>query len=334
MLDQGVVARLAGVLFCFGGVIAGLLLALDPPTAALGDVGWIPAGTTIAVAFALGIGLVRAVPALGPRALMAIALAGPVMIGTLQWLAGSASSYHQVLILSVVWCGVVLPARRLAILMLADAVVAFLPAAYGDWSASLLPDRIATLGVAWALALLCLAWSSRLRGLGRTLHAERSAADDLARIDALTGLGNRRALDEAIVTQIALARRTGRPVSALVGDLDGFKAINDRHGHHMGDALLRDVAAVLREVIRGPDACFRWGGDEFVVLLGDADAAEAREVAARIATAIDERCATPDGMPVSMSLGAAAHAEGVTGAELLADADTAMLLVKSGARTA
>jgi diguanylate cyclase (GGDEF)-like protein len=334
ILDRRFVGRLAGFLFCCAGLIAGVLLALDPPTAALGGLGWIPAGFTVGLAFVLGCAMVASTRSLGTGTLMAIALSGPFMLGLLQWLAGSASSYDQLLILSVVWCGVVLHARRLLVVLLADTVVVFLPAAYGEWTSDLLPERIATLGIAWTLALLCLVWSGRIRDIRRSLDAERVAADELARVDALTGLGNRRALDEAIVGQIALARRTGRPIAALVGDLDGFKRINDVHGHHTGDRLLRDVAETLRRVVRSPDACFRWGGDEFVVLLGEAEADEADEVAGRIAAAIRERCATPDGMPVTMTFGAAAHAEGTIGAELLAEADAALLLAKSGARAA
>ncbi|HMJ33342.1 MAG TPA: GGDEF domain-containing protein [Baekduia sp.] len=334
ILDRRFVGRLAGFLFWCAGLIAAALLAFDPPTSALGGLGWVPAAITVGLAFVFGGAMVVTQRTLGTGMLMAIALSGPLMLGMLQWLAGSASSYDQLVILSVVWCGVVLPARRLLLLLLADTVVVFLPAAYGDWSAGLLPERIATLAIAWALALLCFVWSGHIRNIRRTLDAERAAADELARVDALTGLGNRRALDEALVGQVALSHRTGRPIAALVGDLDGFKFINDVHGHHTGDRLLRDVAAVLRQVVRSPDACFRWGGDEFVVLLGEADMAEAHEVADRIARAIRVRCATPDGTPVTMTLGAAAHAEGTIGAELLADADADLLVAKSGSRAA
>jgi diguanylate cyclase (GGDEF)-like protein len=335
ILDRRRVGRLAGFLFCCAGLLAAPLLALDPPTAAFGAWGWLPAAITVALSLGFGVGMIVSQRMIaGTGVLMLVALCGPVMVGVLQWLAGSASSYAQILILSVVWSAVVLPARRLLVVLLADTVVVFLPAAYGVWGAELLPQRIATLGIAWTLATLCLVWSGRIRDIARTLDAQRAAADELARIDVLTGLGNRRALDEALTAQAALADRTGRPVAALVGDLDGFKRINDLHGHHTGDQLLRDVSVVLRKVVRRPDACFRWGGDEFVVLLGDADGTEARLVAQRVSRAIGERCATPDGRPVTMTVGAAAHAPGAIGANLLADADAALLAAKSGVRVA
>jgi diguanylate cyclase (GGDEF)-like protein len=334
ILDRRLVGRLAGFLFCCAGLIAAALLAVDPPTDALGGLGWAPAAAIILLAFALGAGMVATRRNLGTRTLLAVALTGPIMLAALQWLAGSESSYVQLVILSIVWCAVVLPARRLLIVLIADTAVVFLPAAYGDWHAHMLPERIATLGIAWSLGLLCLVWSGHIRNIRRQLDAQRAAADELARVDSLTGLGNRRALDEALVAHVARAHRSGRPIAALVGDLDGFKAINDVYGHHTGDQLLRDVAAVLRDVVRAPDASFRWGGDEFVVLLGEADVSGARDVATRIEDAVGARCHTPDDTPVTITLGAAEHVSGTVGAELLAEADAAMLAAKSGTRTA
>jgi diguanylate cyclase (GGDEF)-like protein len=171
-----------------------------------------------------------------------------------------------------------------------------------------------------------------MRDVRRKLRAEAAEADSLARVDALTGLGNRRALDEALVAQVALATRTGRPLSALVGDLDSFKQINDRFGHGDGDELLRKVAFVLRDVVRAPDACFRWGGDEFVVLLADVALDDAEDVAARITAAVAARCLTPAGTPVGMTLGAAEHVPGSPPSRVLAIADAALLAAKAGTR--
>jgi diguanylate cyclase (GGDEF)-like protein len=237
--------------------------------------------------------------------------------------------------LSIVWCGVVLPARQLVVAVTADTVVVFLPIATGDWvAADMMPERIATLGITWVLALVCFIHATRMRDVRRSLRAEAAEADSLARVDALTGLGNRRALDEALVARVALAARTGRPLSALVGDLDGFKQINDRFGHHDGDRILGEVAFAMRDVVRAPDSCFRWGGDEFVVLLSDVGLTEAEEIADRIAVAIASRCSAPDGDPVSVTLGAAEHVAGQPATRLLAIADAALLAAKAGARSA
>jgi diguanylate cyclase (GGDEF)-like protein len=334
LLDQRLVGRLAGFLFCCAGAIAAALLALDPPTGAIGGAGWVPAATTVVLAFVFGVLMILNDRPLSPALLFVTALSGPVMLGTLQWLSGRESSYVQLLILSVVWCAVVLPARRLAIAVAFETAVVFLPAATGDWTSELLSERIATLGVTWTLAVVVLIHSTRMRNVRRSLRADAAHADELARVDALTGLGNRRALDEALVAHVALAARTGRPLSALIGDLDGFKQINDRLGHHDGDRILQDVALAMRDVVRTPDSCFRWGGDEFVVLLAETDLAAAETIADRIALAVATRCTTADGATVTLTLGTAEHITGQPATRLLTIADAALLAAKAGARTA
>jgi diguanylate cyclase (GGDEF)-like protein len=333
LLDARLVGRLAGFLFCCAGLLAAGLLALDPPTGPIGGLGWVPAATTVLLAFVFGVVMLLIDRPLPPVLLFAVALSGPAMLATLQWLSGPGSSFVQLLILSVVWCGVVLPGRRLAVVVACDTVVVFLPIASGDWeSATMLPERVATLGIVWALGLVCLIHATRMRSVRRTLHAEAAEADTLARVDALTGLGNRRALDEALIAQVALASRTGRPLSALVGDLDAFKQINDRHGHHDGDRILRAVATTMRDVVRLPDSCFRWGGDEFVILLPETPLAEAEAIADRISAAVTARCTAADGTPVTLTLGCAEHVPPQTGARLVAIADAALLAAKSASR--
>jgi diguanylate cyclase (GGDEF)-like protein len=97
----------------------------------------------------------------------------------------------------------------------------------------------------------------------------------------------------------------------------------------VGDRVLAAVAAVVRDVVRRPDACFRWGGDEFVILLAEVDEDDAHEVAARVRVAVADRCRTPAGAPVCLSLGVAVLADGTSGVQLLADADAALLAVKA-----
>lgn len=334
LLDTRLVGRLAGFLFCCAGAIATVLLALDPPTGVIGGMGWIPAAVTVALAFVFGGGMVVNTRPLPPALLFGIALSGPVMLGLLQWLSGRESAYTQLLILSIVWCGVVLPARKLAICVAADTLVVFLPVATGDFTREMLPERLATLGIMWALAFVCLVHATRMRNVRRSLRAEAASADELARIDALTGLGNRRALDDELVARVALAARTASPLCALVGDVDGFKGVNDRFGHGEGDRLLTAIAFTMRDVVRAPDSCFRWGGDEFVVLLSDTPLATAEEIATRITSTIAARCATPDGTALGVTFGTAEHIAGQPPSRLLTIADAALLAAKSAARTA
>jgi len=123
------------------------------------------------------------------------------------------------------------------------------------------------------LASLVPALRNALQYLGAIQSATR---------DALTGAGNRVALEVAADREIALARRSGQPTAILVIDIDHFKAINDRYGHNAGDRVLVDVARQLRQSCRESDSVFRFGGEEFVVLLSQTEENGAAAIAERI----------------------------------------------------
>ena len=110
----------------------------------------------------------------------------------------------------------------------------------------------------------------------------------LSLTDPLTGLGNRRHLD-AVLQHAWAASQRGEPLSVLVLDLDGFKEVNDVHGHHTGDHLLGVVAECLRREARGSDVAVRYGGDEFMVILPGGDASGARALARRLRERLHER---------------------------------------------
>ncbi len=113
-----------------------------------------------------------------------------------------------------------------------------------------------------------------------------SALERSALTDPLTGLGNRAGFQRRFRAELARAERYRQPLSIVLIDLDGFKAVNDRHGHATGDAALVGVAEVLRREQRSSDCGFRWGGDEFVMLLPGIDAEEGQRAAMRFATLI------------------------------------------------
>jgi GGDEF domain-containing protein len=104
-------------------------------------------------------------------------------------------------------------------------------------------------------------------------HSE-AQAHHMALHDALTGLANRRSLDERLRGALAWARREQRAIALAYMDLDGFKSINDRHGHEAGDAVLRQVADRLAGRVRGHDLVARLGGDEFAIVLADTTSPE------------------------------------------------------------
>jgi diguanylate cyclase len=104
----------------------------------------------------------------------------------------------------------------------------------------------------------------------------------LARTDPLTGLANRRGWDEQLDRELAQARRSGRPVSVALMDIDDFKRFNDSRGHQAGDRLLVAAAAAWQGQLREGDVLCRWGGDEFAALLPDCFEGEAHEIIARV----------------------------------------------------
>src|SRR5262249_46624662 len=144
-------------------------------------------------------------------------------------------------------------------------------------------------------------------------------------------LGNRRAFEEALAKEIARTRRAGSELSLLVCDLDRFKAINDGHGHLAGDNCLRQVADALRVALRVADACFRWGGDEFVVLLPDTDEIGALQVVSRLELLVTSSCARPDETPLTVTCGHAELLEWMSGEDLVAAADQTLFARKKRA---
>jgi len=154
-----------------------------------------------------------------------------------------------------------------------------------------------------------------------------------ARIDALTGLANRAAFESSLGSACAAHERTGSPVSLLLFDLDDFKRINDSYGHGVGDEALRRVGACLRETSRPYDTPCRYGGDEFVVLLGQTEGHNARRAGERLLEAI--RCIELETLdtclPIRASGGLASSTElrpGFASDDLLKAADRALYAAK------
>jgi len=149
-----------------------------------------------------------------------------------------------------------------------------------------------------------------------------------AATDALTGLGNHRAFHLVVEEYIRKAAETGSRIGLVMLDVDGFKGINDSLGHLVGDEILREVARALIEAV-GQDKAYRYGGDEFVVLLPDADAREAVEKAEELRQAVATRT-DDNGNLITASLGVASFPDTATSAEeLVYRADAAMYWAKS-----
>ncbi len=175
--------------------------------------------------------------------------------------------------------------------------------------------------------------------LGALVYPLRNAllyhqAVQASRRDPLTGLWNRMAFDEALHREIELARRAQRPLSLVVFDVDHFKRINDHYGHDAGDALLRCIAATAERCCRASDIVYRYGGEEFVLLLGNTDLMGACRVAERLRRQVARsRCRHHDvELKATISLGVADWREGEDGAELFRRADEALYQAKASGR--
>jgi len=123
--------------------------------------------------------------------------------------------------------------------------------------------------------------------------------------DPLTDLCARRAVEEALLAEHARALQHHRPFSAIVLDVDGFKAVNDAHGHRAGDQLLKELGRMLRAAVRTYDLLARDGGDEFTVLMPEVGLGRARDMAERLRHSVEERLAGPGQDPVTVSVGVA-----------------------------
>jgi diguanylate cyclase (GGDEF)-like protein len=150
-------------------------------------------------------------------------------------------------------------------------------------------------------------------------------------VDPLTGLFNRQALTARARELIEQAHVSGMPLAVLIGDLDEFKRVNDLHGHHTGDAVLRETASTLRATLRTFDYIYRYGGEEFVILLPGTDEARALATAERVRDAI--AASHPAGLRMTLSIGVTVcHGGEEDFDELLITADRALYRAKAQGR--
>jgi two-component system, cell cycle response regulator len=157
----------------------------------------------------------------------------------------------------------------------------------------------------------------------------------LATIDALTGLSNRRFFSEALERELARSQRHGNPLSVILFDVDHFKQVNDKRGHHSGDLVLTSIGQHLAEVGRRTDWYARWGGEEFIVALSNTDEEGARVVADRLRAgieALDIRDARGERIPVTASFGVTRLKADDSISTLVDRADQAMYAAKTAGR--
>jgi len=163
------------------------------------------------------------------------------------------------------------------------------------------------------------------------LHARLATLTELATVDPVTGLFNRRYLETRLEAEVERARRQGQDLALLLIDIDDFKRVNDTRGHLEGDRILRDVADLLRDGVRIFDVCARYGGEEFVIVMPAASATVAQQVAERIRLRV-ERNFGNDSPPVTVSVGVGMLDSATTADELVDVADRALIAAKQAGK--
>lgn len=196
-------------------------------------------------------------------------------------------------------------------------------------------NKVIMLDASFAVDAYHRAAMSRIEQLMRQLEEDKEEIRHLAEMDHLTGLFNRRYMYDRLESEIQRCQRYGNSLCLLSLDLDNFKSINDTHGHHAGDAVLRTFGAVLKRCVRKTDSCGRLGGEEFGVILVETEPETARLMAERIRLAIlneDFNCGRFR-LSVSASIGIAPWQADVAGAsELLKRADAGVYAAKAAGK--
>ena len=255
-------------------------------------------------------------------------LAALALASGLVWLTGGGESpfvfgYHLVAVAAALTMG-----SRLALLVVAAASVAYLGQVALDATVGFTSDELLRIGInlgsLWLLSYLAAVYASVER---RT----RARVLELSQTDALTGLLNRGQLFPTLEQEVQRTRRSGRGFCVLMIDLDGLKAINDSMGHLRGDDVLRSVGRVVTGSVRAVDSAYRYGGDEFLVLLPETEFIGAFVVAEKIREGVEEIAETMGSdETTSVSIGLVSCPEdGSSSEELMTAADRAMYQAKS-----
>ncbi|MDQ6858097.1 MAG: diguanylate cyclase [Chloroflexota bacterium] len=329
--------RAASLAIVFGLAAVIAINAVLPTTRAVDRAGLLLSAALILVAgagwFAL---LPRRVFPRG-RVFVAATIAQGVMVIMLGLTGGAPSVYFPyyllpvlVMILSGNWRQAVVQGALSAVGLVGLAITA----PYSDAIRDLTVTRLFEVGtITFFAATTAMATGETQRALAartETLATQRDDAFHMAITDELTGLYNRHYMRDALRRMTAHATRRDQPFAILSLDVDGLKRVNDARGHHAGDAVLRGIADSLRAVLRSEDIAVRTGGDEFVVLLPDADRPEAVKVAYRVR----QRIASLGDQGSGVSSGIAVWRRGTDPEDALRQADDELYRAKAARATA
>jgi diguanylate cyclase (GGDEF)-like protein len=326
--DLGNARRIGTVIWSLLVALAILLVPLNPPTDEIGAAGWaVTAGLVVA-------GIVTIYGMRTGRldswgALLFVSCVTVVGIGVAQWLSGGQTApYRGLLLLPVLFVAATQPPRRIAPFMGLVLVVLAATLVYGSWDATRAQGFGATFVIWCALAVGASLLMMGVRAQRLSLQAEGDEAREQARIDSLTGLHNRRAFDELLVGEIARARRHELPMAMAMVDIENFKEVNDRWSYSEGDRCLQEIADALRDSLRQPDLCFRWGGDEFALILTGTPADETAPIAERVREQVSSTCRRPNGAPLRIRFAVVELRDGMAARDLTEVAGLALTAAK------
>jgi diguanylate cyclase (GGDEF)-like protein/putative nucleotidyltransferase with HDIG domain len=320
--NTSLTAKVLAGLFAAGATLAALTVALPHPADAnqLGLLG------IVANAYVIAALLYWCAHKLPAGALTFVLGWGSTLITGVAYFSGESPSPLVFFYLWVFLYASYFFTRRQAALQ-----IAYVGLAYGVLLAARPPSSgipawwLVGMGTLLVAAIVIMTMRARVELLIARLY-------DAARTDPLTGLSNRRGFRELLDLELERSRRGDSEMTVLVGDLDHFKEVNDRSGHHVGDAALRRVARVLSEHKRQIDFAARVGGEEFALVLPSSTQDDAFVLAERLRCALRDEFAR-DSVPLTISFGLATYpTHGETAASLLRAADEALYAAKESGR--
>ena len=230
--------------------------------------------------------------------------------------------------LPVIYVAVIHPPRRIAVFLAVTALVLAWPYVYDGWDSDAFAGTVASFVLWSALALAGFLMMSGVRAQRLAMRRGEEQAREEARMDELTGVGNRRAFEEALDNEIARSNRLKGPLSVAMADIDSFKQINDEWGHLEGDGCLRRVSDAIAGELRAPDRSYRWGGDEFAIVLPGTASEGAGQLAERLQNKVRAACRRPDGESIQIRVGIAELQAGMAREDLMSAADLALMTAR------
>ena len=316
--DAGLMARSMMYLFAAGAAVTSASLVLAPA-------GGAPLRTAAMGASALVLALFvllayDRIPVWGFEAMLA---AGTLLVASAVYGSGDPASPFATFYFWIAIYAFYFLSRARAVLQMALIGAAYLAVLFTHG------ELHATPILHWAVVTSVLVVAGAFIGVQRA-HLERliDRLSDAARTDSLTGLVNRRGFEELFATELERARRTGRPLSVIICDLDAFKSVNDRFGHAAGDHALEKLSTILQRTKRRIDTAARIGGEEFAVIAPDSDQHAAYILAERMRREVRERFAT-EPYALTLSIGLATYPRhGAWPDALIGAADEALYAAK------